>query len=482
MKKERIKNVVLIALVISSLVMTGQIWFNEKLWPEGYNFFVNIKTVAAKKISGAFGIEKDNETVSRTSTAMPSCLAAYMVKDFDHAITVLERSNNDYEAVNEYVSSVIWKAMTTDSKNVTKVSEEDWRKALFTRGFYVDYGVDYKSATFAQIFGVYSFALSENVSSLRRFIITAQDSLVSDVSVYLADESDNEFYKISTGLDKAEFNEKLSDLTDDATPKKRFSFFINADVPTGIAGEVVFAPYLILNEESTPRKTLNASNPLLHDDELTMSAYTTERLLRTFSINPKTAIKYTDTEGSIIFVQSNNTLKISADGVLSYTTVAGGKGLRLGQATGTQENAATLSKVVGLVAEVCSTLIDDDYTQLYLSGLDETQAAVKASFDYIYDGVPIILGGDYEGKSGAYIEFEQGYLKSYTQVLRRYARGEGTSITEPTYDAKIFDNLSEEEKMSGIEKLFEAYNDDGTEGEKMASWFVKINGPDSYRR
>ncbi|MBE7026010.1 MAG: hypothetical protein E7410_00370 [Ruminococcaceae bacterium] len=481
MKKERLKTVVLIALVISSLVMTGQIWFNEKLWPEGYNFFVNIKTGVAQKISDVFGFEKTNETVSRTSITTPAYLAAYMVKDFDHAITVLDYTNQEYAPVNEYVSSVIWRAMTTDSKNVTNVSEEDWRKALFTRGFYVDYGVDYKANTFAQIFGANTFALSENISSLRRFIITAQDSLVSDVSVYITDESDGEFYKISTGLDKTQFNDRLMALTEQATPKKRFSFFINADVPTGMAGEVVFAPYLILNEEAVQRKKINASNPLLHDGELDMSAYTTERLLRTFSINPKTAVKYTDAEGSIIFVQSKNTLKISKDGVLSYTTVAGGKGLKLGQ-EGIQENAATLSEAIKLVAQVCSTLIEDDYTQLYLSGLNETQTDVKASFDYIYDGVPIIFGGHYEGKSAAEIEFEQGYLKSYTQVLRRYRQSGNISTTESTYDAKIFDDLSEEEKKNGIEKLFEAYDDDGTEGEKRASWFVKINGIDSYRR
>ena len=86
--------------------------------------------MTAQKISDVFGLEKHNEELSGTSVAMPQYLAAYMVKDFDHAITVLDRAQKDYAPINEYVSSIIWTAMTTDSKNVTKVSEDDWRKAL----------------------------------------------------------------------------------------------------------------------------------------------------------------------------------------------------------------------------------------------------------------------------------------------------------------------------------------------------------------
>lgn len=49
MKKERIKSAVLTVLVISSLLLTGQIWFNQRLWPEGYNFFVNIRPRPMKR-------------------------------------------------------------------------------------------------------------------------------------------------------------------------------------------------------------------------------------------------------------------------------------------------------------------------------------------------------------------------------------------------------------------------------------------------
>ena len=482
MKKERIKSTLLIALVISSLILTGQIWFNEKLWPDGYNFFVNIKESATMHIFDVLGIEKEKEPVAMTSIASPVCLAAYVVKDFDHAITVLDTTNKNYLLVNNYISDTIVNALSRDAKNIVKVSEDDWRKALFTRGFYVDYGVEYKTPTFAQIFGVYTPPLAGSIASLKRFIITAEDSLISDVSVYVSDESTNEFYKISTGLDKTELNEKLSLIVADATPKKRFSFFINADIPTGIAGETIFAPYLILNEEAATHKIISASNPLINEDKLEISMYTTERLLKAFSINPKTAIKYTDAEGSIMFVQSKNTLTISPDGTLSYTTVGGGKGLKLNEKSESTETASVLSSSMELIGEVYGIFVEGGNTRLYLNSLDEEQSIVRAKFNYIYDGIGIEFGGIHEGESGVELEFENGYLKSYRQIIRKYDDTDKTSAIEPTYNAQVFDTLSEEEKLGGVEKLFEAYYDDFTNDDKKPRWFVKIKGVDGYKK
>ena len=39
MKKESIKTLLLSALVVCSMVLTSQIWFNEKLWSSDYDFF-----------------------------------------------------------------------------------------------------------------------------------------------------------------------------------------------------------------------------------------------------------------------------------------------------------------------------------------------------------------------------------------------------------------------------------------------------------
>ena len=41
MKKEKLKTLILTALIINSIFLTTQIWFDKNYGPEGYNFFIH---------------------------------------------------------------------------------------------------------------------------------------------------------------------------------------------------------------------------------------------------------------------------------------------------------------------------------------------------------------------------------------------------------------------------------------------------------
>ena len=100
MKKERIKSAVLTVLVISSLLLTGQIWFNQRLWPEGYNFFVNIRASAYETVAGLFGAPAAEEH-GQASILEPITLAAYTVKDLDHVMAVINESYESFDVIND---------------------------------------------------------------------------------------------------------------------------------------------------------------------------------------------------------------------------------------------------------------------------------------------------------------------------------------------------------------------------------------------
>jgi len=68
MKKENVKNYVLTILIISSMLLTGKIWFDEKLWPEGYNFFSVIKE------KFAFGSGKITSSLTKETISFPKTL------------------------------------------------------------------------------------------------------------------------------------------------------------------------------------------------------------------------------------------------------------------------------------------------------------------------------------------------------------------------------------------------------------------------
>ena len=480
MKKERIKNTILILLIISSLILTCRVWFNEKLLPDGYSSFIDIRMFG--KIADFFGMSDKGAEQIEASIVSPSYLVAYTVKDFDHTIAVVNEQSESYVSINGFVSSTITKSLGCSANDITHVDEDAWRRALFTRGFYVDYGIEYSSSSFSKLFGVSSPAFNESISSVKRFIITAEDSLISDISVFVIDESNSRFYKISTGIDKKDFLSSLSLTSEQSSAKKRFSFFINADVATNTAGEAVFAPYIILDEEQSEHTNTISTNSIVRDSII--SSHAVDKILKAFSINPKTVGKSTDANDNIIFVQSSATLKIQTDGTVLYTAAAGAKGLSLDSSSATNDISHILADAVTLLENVSSSVLDTDKEKLYMSNLTESENKISVTFDYTYNSLPVVLGGAYEGQNAVEMEFENGYLKSYKQILRRYEDSESKKTLASTYNAvnNIFSDLTLEERSNQIEDIFIAYYDDGQEGEKNPSWFLKLENIDGYKQ
>ena len=138
MKFERLKSILLVLLVISSIVLTVNKWFNEKLWPEGYNFFSHVKNYFTTGTS-------DN-----------------IVKSFDPIEQVLKPEkiilNNSGNHVLYTKSSVEYESLFTEiksaldllhsSKDQISTDINDWNDALKRKSCYFSYPVEYESGYF----------------------------------------------------------------------------------------------------------------------------------------------------------------------------------------------------------------------------------------------------------------------------------------------------------------------------------------------
>ena len=63
MKIERLKSILLIILVISSIVLTANKWYSKELWPEGYSFFSNVKKLFSQDKTGKSTSINPNEEI-----------------------------------------------------------------------------------------------------------------------------------------------------------------------------------------------------------------------------------------------------------------------------------------------------------------------------------------------------------------------------------------------------------------------------------
>ncbi len=472
MKKDRIKDIVLIALVICSLLLTGKIWLNEKLWPDGYNFFTQLQS----KLSALFSAETTDDT---RNILFPAHMIAYTVKNSDHASYALTQSNEHYNTVRSFCDAAIADALAQPQKNISAVDEAAWKDALFTNGMYLDYGADIPGSVFGAFSGVSAQTnLADMMPAIRYVIITAEGNLVSNVSVFLRDAAGNS-YKISTQQPKNGLTEVLDSLKDYVTPNNRFSFFIGADTATSEMGEVLFNSYLLLTENETPLAGIRAQNPFLANGAHEPAQDDTERLLRLFSMNPKTAKKYTDAEENIIFLQNQSTLKISKSGQIEYTATAGQNGFALSD-TASADSATLARSAVKLVYGVYG-IFSEQSPRLYMSDFVSADTHFTLGMDYNIGAAKVLT--DLSGGHAATIEVANGCVQKFSLLLRTYTQTERITTLPSSYTAvdRIIATVDQGSENTVIENMFIGYYDNGKDAEKQPTWFIKLEKDNQFK-
>lgn len=465
MKKERIKSIILITLVISSLLLTGKLWLGENLWPEGVHFFSGLES----KFSALFSQQTSEDS---RNILFPSHVIAYTVKNSDHASYALTSANENYAAARSFCNGAIANALTQPQKYFSSVDEAAWKNALFTNGIYLDYGTEIPSDVFCAFSGVSEqVELVSALPSIRYAIITSEGNLVSNISVYLRDASDR-YLKISTTQPKGDLTDLLNSLEEYVTPDNRFSFFIGADTPTGSMGEVLFDSYLLLTESETALAQIYATNPIYDYTQQDWNAKDATQLLHCFSMNPKTAKKYTDAEENIIFLQNHATLKVSKNGLVEYTAAAGQKGFALSESPSANTTANARS-AVALAYDVYSAF-SERTPRLYMSTFSATGTNNKISLDYNIDGTKVLT--DLNGGHAADIEIQDGYVQRFALLLRSYEKTEEITLLPSSYVAvdQVFATLDAGTESKKIENMFVAYHDDTAATLLQPNWFIQL--------
>jgi regulatory protein YycH of two-component signal transduction system YycFG len=136
MKIERLKSILLIILVISSIILTANKWFNEELWPEGYSFFSDVKN----RLAGGDDEAKfsPNEEILRPAKIIFNNLSSHVL---------YTKSSQNYNEISSEITSVL--AASLESERINKVDSEEWNNLLKLKSCYFSYPVMYDASYFA---------------------------------------------------------------------------------------------------------------------------------------------------------------------------------------------------------------------------------------------------------------------------------------------------------------------------------------------
>lgn len=194
-------------------------------------------------------------------------------------------------------------------------------------------------------------------------------------------------------------------------------------------------PYSLFSDQFTPPPALSVSGAVSD----------TAALMSALSFNPHTNFRYAESSGAEVVVEGERTLRIRADGEVTYQ--GGDDALRLADAAG--DDAVT--GAFELLSALLSSQGGD--ADLYLQDLRTDGSVQTLRFGYQYAGLPIRLSS---GRPAAEVTLDGGCVTRLTVRLRQYAETEGGEPLLPLAQA-----LSIARRYPGRE-LALRYLDDGS--------------------
>ena len=439
MNKDRVKSIILVLLIIFNLVLAERILVDERLWPTGYNLF-NIRSVSKNgSDSAAQYLNLPERIIVNTG---------YQTSRFEYI-----RSSEEFGRIYETSKNIITSALLKPEKDILTVLSDEWYSALTGKSVYLAYPCKFSAQNFAALLGMSTELNFKGFS----------DIVIADTgTVYISDTLGGAFYKVDIT------SPEISPIIDAALSEElnssviNYSFDLNFDKDFGDQ-KTFLSPMIPIYSEPVQSEVIESSNPIFKGSEINQKSIS--GILAAFSINPGTVWRYTEADGSLVFVENTGILKISPDGLLTFSATADGIAL-----SGDSANSVA-SEVAELVGKVNSGAGCN--ADMYITSPILSDTISELSFDYIFGGIPV----RFNGINAAQITIKNGRITEYAQILRKYTPC-GYTEPSPLY-IETLDNIiakySDSMSQINITKMFPAYIDKQEQGKLSPDWFVEID-------
>ncbi|MCK9478312.1 MAG: hypothetical protein M0R40_02280 [Firmicutes bacterium] len=434
MRKEQIKSVVLVLLILNCVQLTGQIWFNKKLWPGGYNFF-------------AFNF---------SSTAMNAVKPQRLVINGGNAREVYYPRQKQYNDIYKNVTNIIANFIDSDDLRGTAAVKDDWKTFLKDKSILLSYGHSMDSGSFTSSFnkavtgfpyvGVLSDVLITGDGVTNETIVCIFNSITETAVTYRLEGGGESFLKY---IESATFGKNHN---------KSFAFELFWDLNrenTSIERSVLVDSFVLLPMDNESVNLITAENPLendftIFDGIVSALGYTPSTLRKSVSENDNVAS----------YVENSATIKISPSGMIEYSAVDPQRGIPL--QTGKADSLNVVNKVFEITEGIYRQIGIDDIPNIYISSDLIAQKGERfiLKMNYSHNGKPIFVYSkdNLAPVDAIHAEVEGGYLKSFKMFIRTFNEIDDVATTVPVITA--FDELAKQigkTRKVLIEDVFKCY-------------------------
>lgn len=455
--KERIKSILLAVLVVSNFILGSKALSTKKLWSDfGYNFFSDgffssVRQIFSHKQTVKANMESPQMLIVNTGYQTSRLVLTGADSEFAPLVSLLK----------EYLTDAFG-----HMQKFTQVNADEFYAALSGKSVLMCYPVKYDSAFFAYLLGVGDAELSQSFGEIENIIVTA------DATVLTEDPKNGRYYRMRTSRPQQQINLAIDAHRDDTDNESVINYAADLGFDNSFGSQrTVLSPNIPIYSDRLSLRTVYSKNSLLRSDGSINESRLYE-ILSLFEMNPNILRRYTDAEGTVVFVENNSVLKISADGVLEYICHDGGVQVSDGSFSSTFAEISAAADFVGRINACadCENTIQpsDDMTVSLLGG-----NSVEIGFDYTVNGRKVLQEN---GGSAVRLRVEAGCITYYRQLMRSYTvSDEYAEVNDYIY--ALDEALAQyESQLEGIEvtDMELVYRDNGTEGEKLPDWNVEV--------
>lgn len=448
MKKETLKTITLVLLVLSSIILTINNWFSEKLWPDGYNFFSNLANYFSdEEAPKSYYLSKEN--VSNPTK---------IIVNNNEYRGMYTHTSNDYDNIVEPVKEILKEGLS--SETFDKGNEDAWKNALKTKSIYLAYPVAYDTKTYSAIMDIPIKAVENG--SLQEFVIAAGDNITGKPHLLIKNVASDTFTDVTLTTDSAEVDELIDRYAVSSMGELPYSFELNFDKSgDAIEQKVIIEPQVVLSINPVTASSVTETN-YFEDISENKELYT--EFLQSFGFNTSNIKKNVNVDNSIVFAENYGSIKMYPDGLLEYKSLDDTMGIEIGKST---EFYDTFIDCIEFVNNVWDTACHKQNMNINLSSAKITgnDNSFVLTIDYFADGMEVVSGleaNDSHGKMNHAIEIEVKNSKviSYRQIVKGYETNNDQVQCTSVIEALDTLMANESIKSDTITDLYLAYYPD----------------------
>ena len=462
----------LTALVVGSVILTFRLWFAEKLWPEGYNFFSvwsSVQPFEKKEYSAP-----RHEELFMPDRVVVNCVGSRR--------SIYTESNQEFSSIYEIAKKNVARWLKMEQTEPVKMEEEQYYQTLKTRSLLLQYPVELPLRILGQLLQIGESENYETISSVTELVLVPKEG---DVELLLMDRKTNEVYCYHLGTDGGELMEAINRYgTGNAnTMLSAFELgFYRQPEDSELVPKLILNPFVMLDTSNQSQSTeiLEANVPVGNPDDMEQI----DDLLRLFGYNPNTIRRYTEASDARVFVSDRSTLRLYPDGLLEYNATEARYGISLRDMGGSGDAQGFLESVdrtADWLFQLFRTLGMEEMPKMRVTSDISEQHYQNFSFSMDYQVNGRLVAMNYEGTElvdslyhGAVLEIQDNRIISMRILLRNYTVMEETMDNMPLLSALDAFSAKTEESYEA-EDVSLCFIDTGKENRVKACWSVVLS-------